>query len=114
MKLEVGQKLWIIVPEYRNQAPPNDPKETVITKIGRKYFEVDAARDVRFDIETLRDTRDANYKYLLYLTLQEILDEREQAQLQDKIGKAFSWMSIKRHSLDQLRRINQIIEEPNI
>jgi YesN/AraC family two-component response regulator len=108
VKLKVGQTLWVVIPEYRRTSVPSEPVEYQISKIGSKYFELDGYR-AKFDIQTLRQATELNYPAQCYLTLQEILDGREQASLTDKVRKAISQYGKSNLSLDQLRKISEII-----
>ena len=76
VKLCVGQKLWLVRSHhYRND--DRTPKEVTISKVGKKYFELEDYPRAKFEIETLKQVTETNYIDRCHLTLQEILDERE-------------------------------------
>ena len=54
-KLEVGQKLWLVTNGWRGGFRSALPGEEVtVTKVGRKWAELDHGRKTRIDINTLR------------------------------------------------------------
>lgn len=83
-------------------------KEVKVVKIGRKYFYVEGMDD-KFDLETLKHTSEHHYDMQAYLTLQEIKDEMEHADLQDKLRAVFSTYGRIKLTLEQLRAIDKII-----
>ncbi len=106
-KLKQGDKLWIVVINYRGVS--EEPKEVTVGKVGNKYFEIDGIYRSRFEIETLREYGSGNYKAQCYLTLQEILDERECSKLNSEMRELFSVYGNTKLSLEQLRSINEIV-----
>lgn len=109
VKLQIGQKIWI-VPSKHDRFSKQDPKEAIVSKVGRKYFELEGLRKRKFDIETLREESETNYKSQCYLTLQEILDEKEEESLTNQIRNIFKTYDKVNLSLDQLRKIAGVIE----
>ncbi len=109
MSIVLGQKLyagnW-----SRNEV--SQITEYIVSKIGKKYFFVEDNERLKFDIETLKHT-DKNYSQYnvqLYLTEQEIKDKNEMNVLRNKFILA-SRRKPEDFSLDQLRRIIDIIDE---
>jgi hypothetical protein len=101
-KLKPGQKLYR---EIGNQI-----FECEVEFIGNKYFYIKGLSHNRhrFFIETLRrDPDHTGGSYLLYISKQEIIDEKEKNNLANKI-KLITFLAL---SLDQLQRIKTIIEE---
>lgn len=88
-------------------------KEDIITKIGRKYFEVgNGLRPLKFHIEGLQqEVGGYSADWELYFSKQEIIDEEEFEKLVWEIKMKFSSYSKVNLTLDQLRRINAIIKE---
>lgn len=90
-------------------------EEYEIMKIGRKYFEVSndsRYKSLKFNLE---DNRQENRGYIadwdLYFSRQEILDEEEIEKLHWDIKTAFNGYGKSKFTLDQLRRINAIVDE---
>lgn len=99
-----GQKLYEIV--YNGEI-----KEVTVKEVKRKYFTIDEYRSYKFRIDILK-YEDENYSQRnrqLYLSIQEIEDEREHQTLSSIIRKRFSSYGKLSLTLDQLRRINSIL-----
>lgn len=116
MKIEVGTKLWYVESRGGNRGVEASPREATVSKVGRKYFELEGIRNGRssrkFDIETLKDQTDTNYPYKLYETPQEIFALREREKLVQEVRKYFSGFTYQsKLTTDQLRRISDIINE---
>jgi len=77
-----------------------------VTSVGRQYFYVNKTK-VHFD--TLRSVGDWPIQF--YLTEQEILDMWERSRLKRFIQDELYMCGDKRFTLDQLRRIKDIINE---
>ena len=112
-KLKVGQKVFVM--RIGNAARGlKEPKitEEIISVVGNKYFKLEGFRRERFNIETmLNDGKGYISNYAVYLTMQEIQDENEYCDLQKKMMTYFDHYSSYKPTLDQLRRINSIVEE---
>lgn len=112
-KIKEGDVLYELV-QRRNQ-PPQIEKRTV-SKVGRVYFYTDDDNWNRnpYRVDTLRyeDKRYSQYDRQLYRTEQEIKDYLEYGNLKDEMRKAFTSFSMPNYTLDQLRRIKSIIDEP--
>ena len=106
--MEVGQKIYL--KPIGNQARySKEIKETIISKIGRKYFEVEDSGYGRFFIDTMnQDCGQYVSGYTCYLSLQEIEHEKEAKILSEKIKKVFSGFSPDL-PLDKLKKIERII-----
>lgn len=101
--MQVGQKVWVYSGMYRKSTIT----ETVVTKVGKKYFEVDKFRN-RYYIETLiEDAGQYTATSRVYLSLQDYEDEKELNYLADKF-RGFQFRTL---SLEQLRQINKIIQD---
>ena len=109
MKLEVGQEIFL-KPTGNAVRRNSEVREAKITKIGKKYFEVDILR-TRFSIETLcQDNGEYSSDYKGYLSRQEIIDEAERNSLYRQICEFFRYGSTNVSlSTDQLRQISRII-----
>jgi len=108
VKLCVGQTIWI-VPSHYYRSDNKEPKEVVISKVGRKYFELEGYNRSKFNIETLQEENETNYKSQCYLTLQEILDEREIEKLTSQLKNIFGTYGKLDLTLEQLRKITDIV-----
>lgn len=100
--MQVGQKVWVYEARYRVAGLT----EALITKVGKKYFEVDAVRG-KFYLEDLRFVTEYSSNCRVYLSKQEYEDGREINYLAGK----FRDFQFKTLSLEQLRQINQIIQD---
>lgn len=113
-KLVVGNTVFL-KPLYNKARYSSDIEKGVITKIGRKYFEVSTYDDmsfpIKFIIETMLQQTDYSPNWKVYLSEQEILDEKESQNLIMSITKYVGLHGEKSLSLDQLRRIYNIINE---
>lgn len=86
----------------------------IVTKVGRKYFTVerlmsDWKRPTEFRLAGWREETDCMASQRLYETEQEWEDEKEASSLNDAIGKVFRQFGKTGLALDQLRKINAII-----
>ena len=107
-KIKLGREVFLLRNElYRSR---NEGLiKTQITKIGRKYFYVDGEKRSKFDINTLTEVNDANYKGKIYLTEKEYNEILEFDFLSKNIKSFFSGYGKLKLSLSKLREINQII-----
>ena len=86
--------------------------EGTLVRIGRKYYTVKRFFwEYRFDKETLQENTNMQDR-LLYLSKQAVVDKAEQIRLTGQLLAALDMFSAVKLSLDQLRRINAILEEP--
>ena len=86
-KLTAGQKVWLEKSAYR-ESEISEPIEVTITKVGRKYFEIDHV-----------DCRFAKF------------DKRERDRLLKEIRMYFTYhSSCYKLDLDDIRKIHSIIE----
>ncbi|MEC4565390.1 hypothetical protein L8C07_05485 [Paenibacillus sp. CMAA1739] len=109
--MNIGDKVYLkavgnMAVKYKDQLLI---KETKITKVGRKYFEVDG---VKFKMENKeQETGGYTADWKLYFSKQEILDEQEFQKLESDIRSKFNAFGKLDLTLDQLKRINEIINE---
>ena len=108
VKLCVGQKLWL-VRSHHYRHDNREPIEVTISKVGKKYFELEYYHRCKFEIETLKQVTETNYVDRCHLTLQEILDEREADKLAGKIKNIFGGYGKPKLTLDQLRKIMDVV-----
>ena len=109
----VGETLFAVWIGGRKLNEKN--KEVTVTKVGKKYFYVsDLIWGPRFYIETWREDSNTGIEnWRLYETKQVYLDEVEANGIYQTIkSNCFdSWNNKTKLSLDQLRRIQKIINE---
>ncbi|PYY28307.1 beta barrel domain-containing protein [Paenibacillus illinoisensis] len=90
-------------------------EEYVVGSIGRKYFDVykdgNKSRTIKFRLSGLRQHTDYSPDWKLYFSMQEILDEEESERLSGKLREIFNSYGKINLTLDQLRRISQIVNE---
>jgi len=103
--LKVGQ----IVYKWERYTTKYKIEEVEISKIGRVYFYLKGKReDQKYDLKDLSNL----YSEQIYLTKEEMLDEREYDKKYSEIRKEFTESSYFCDlTLDQLRRIKKILDE---
>ena len=101
-KLEVGQKLY-------SEIKGGQIKTHIVSKVGKKYFEVENDRS-RYHLENfLADSEWTRTQ--LYIDNKELENKIELKILMDSIRLRFSGYGTKDLSLDQARKIKAILEE---
>lgn len=87
--------------------------ETTVESVGRKYFTVDAIRNVSFGIEEMRDFSKygVGTNYIAYRTKDELRDKLEREKLYSELRSTFDYFKKTELSISQLRRIKDIINE---
>lgn len=84
-------------------------REVKVTKVGRKYFYTDRFNNKKFSLEEMRDVSEYSAEWKVYLSKQDIIDEIECDKLAYKIRCQIGSYGKTNLTLDQLRRINEII-----
>lgn len=111
-ELYVGQTVYIR-PAGNAARSNKNIIETKISKIGKKYIETEHFGDRnKFNISDGKEKDTGyghGYDYILYLTRQEIEDEKEEGALLSHFN-CCNWYRFNL-TLDQLRRVKAIIEE---
>jgi hypothetical protein len=118
--LKVGQEVW--AKRYGNEAKGYSQNELIskhiITKVGHKYFKISNYEYYKCEPDKKYNYANIYYKNYglsinIYLSLNDIeiqeKEERERNELNQKFDSIFRYSSLL--TLDQLRRINTIIEE---
>lgn len=110
-KVKAGDTLYY---EDRNK----EIVSCTVTKVGRKYFYVSGnfdITDLNFSLESLKH-QDPHYRNSkqLYLTEGAISDKYEDAALRTKIRQRFEYFIGNDITLDQLRAIDNILNQPKI
>lgn len=107
MELTVGQKVWVDPSKsFRNS---KEPYEATVSKVGRKYFELEDGFREKYDLENGRQVLDSSYVKKVYLTFQEITDKHERDKLYSTLRAKFSDYGTPKYSLEQLRKVAEIL-----
>lgn len=108
MKVTIGQTVFVVEKDYRG-ATKGEPKEFTVASVGRKYFTINNYHKIKFSLDTGLEHTELNYKDKAYESLNEILEEREYGQLRDNIRTVFNGFGKLNLSLEQLRKIYEIL-----
>ena len=117
--MKVGDKVYLLpsgnATRHIKDSLVNHIIETEIVSIGRKYVTVSFWNGMKFKLdETCRggyaEKTEYSCDYYMYESKQEILDMLETNELNSKIKSYFSIDTRKKLSLEQLRKIIEIIE----
>lgn len=89
----------------------SNQQEGIVTKVGRKYFHVkpEIGGNMKFGLHNFREISDYQPEYRVFLTKQDMDEFAERYILDKNIREAFYLKT--NYTLDQLRRIKQIIDE---
>jgi hypothetical protein len=111
-KIEIGQTVYL-KPLNNAARRSSEIIESVVTKVGKKYFNVSPEYLRRFSLDTmLQDCGNWTAEYKAYLSKQEILDEREKYELYDYLRKTyFDMYSRKNIKLETLRAIREVLNK---
>ncbi len=116
-KLSVGQTLYAENIDPNNRGRNNELLPVIVTKIGRKYFEVEneAKKHLfdreKFHIDTMwHDGGNYSAKWRIHIDQQAVLDEKEAQAISVWLTPFFGYGKPKL-SLDKLRQIKVIITE---
>jgi hypothetical protein len=110
-KIEIGQTVYL-KPLNNAARRSSEIIESVVTKVGKKYFNVSPEYLRRFSLDTmLQDCGNWTAEYKAYLSKQEILDEREKYELYDYLRKTYfdMYSSRKNIRLESLRAIRDLL-----
>jgi len=107
-QITVGQKVLRLDYGFRYNAEPIVTEETV-SKVGRVYFQLKRWPRQKYSIDTLMVISEYSSNARIVLSREEYELERETNQLTGKLRGFFSNRFVL--SLDQMRRISQIIDE---
>jgi|WetSurMetagenome_2_1015567.scaffolds.fasta_scaffold695503_2 hypothetical protein len=107
--LQIGQKIYVKRFNARNREA-DDIREAIINKIGKKYFYLNEYPWVKFSISEMRDISNYASDYGIYLSEQEIKDEKEYFEKLKFLKDTFDYCRGKKNfTLDQLKKICNII-----
>lgn len=116
-QLSIGQKVYLKPINNAARYGNKEINEKTILKIGRKYFSVGEEGQTnerfmtKFEIEDLREVTDYSPDWEVYFSEQEILDEEEFNEIARDIRLKFGSYGKLDLTMDQLRRIKEIINE---
>lgn len=111
-RIKVGAKVW--VRRTRNRQANEKDQECTITKIGKKHFTAEWSSGIsrQFSIENMtHEERDLGVVSIATLDRQTWIDQEEQERLCAAIAWRFDWSRRDKITLDQARRIYEILEE---
>jgi hypothetical protein len=114
--IKKDQTVWVQRKDYLNK--PEPPYEAIVKSVGRKYLEAQRVFDeatqyaypVKFDLETLREATESNYKDRLWLSIEDYQREVEFNRLSEKVRIGFSIYGVQKLSLEKLRQISEILD----
>lgn len=116
-ELKIGQIVYLKPvgnnKRYLSGSITNHIQESEIEKIGTKYFHLKDFYKTKFSIKEMINISSYSPEWKVYTDKQQILDEEEEIVLTNNIKKIIKDYNSKPRelTLDQLRRINQIITE---
>jgi hypothetical protein len=109
-QIKEGQEVYYEHFGYRQKERENEPVATTVTKVGRKWFEVECAKYQRFSIETLRnDSKGYSSSSRIILSLLDYRNEKEYEYLTNTISDFFRIWRTNKPTLEQLRQIAQVL-----
>jgi hypothetical protein len=114
--LEVGQKVFYLHIGYRrNERNDSQLYEATVSKIGRKWFEVEELSFTRFSLEDLRnDGKGFTSSYRIVLSKEDFELEQEHYKLRGKVEDFFRYGANKA-TLQQLKDIAKVLNiEPTV
>jgi len=109
--LEIGQKVFVkrLDPRY-GRDEKTTITEAIIEKIGKKYFYLKEYWNTKFSITEMRDISNYTSVYAVYLSEQEIKDEKEYFEKMKFLRDTFDYRRGKKDfTLNQLKKICDII-----
>ena len=107
-KLKAGNKVY--------ESTPQGPKALTVEKVGRKYFYVrfnHYQSTVKFNLESFVEVKDWGSPKRLYRSEQEIADSEDNSRISERLRSLFGRYGSHDVTLDQLRRIEAILDEPS-
>lgn len=111
LNLVVGQKVWVMPSKYTRGE--RTQKEATVSKIGRKYFELEGFIMRKYRISDGVEENNTNYKGKVYTNLQQILDEKEHAKISSELRKIFLGYGKLPYDLAILKKIRDLLQDNN-
>jgi hypothetical protein len=109
MQIQVGQTVYL-EPTGNACRYSKTIIETRVSKVGRKYFEVENKRS-KFDLEKMCEVSNICSDYAVYLSAQEIVDKNEKNTIIEILREFFGvYGHSKDLTLEQLKEIQKIID----
>ena len=109
-KIVLNQEVWIVPSGYYRPNDKRAVRSDIVSKVGKKYFALKDRPYDKFSLETLEQVTNYNYKDQVYLSHQDILDEREYIRLQQAIKEFLSKNIKELIALDQLQEVALILD----
>jgi hypothetical protein len=115
--LQVGQTVWVLNIGNYARHTPQKLRPHLVTAVGRKYFNTKAEGDadhmtLTFHLDGWRQKTEYSAGFQCYPNPQAREDEKELAEINGLISKTFQY-GRSAFTLDQLRRIKAILDEPH-
>lgn len=107
MKIEVGQTVYVEGIQRRTQTV--NLRKAIVSKVGRKYFELDGYYRDRFNIDTLlHDGGDYSPSYKVWLNESDYSNHIHEVKLRRELPDM-----LRKASYKQLVKINSILNTPS-
>jgi len=106
MKLVVGQKVFL-KKTYRHNEP--NIRETTVTKVGKKYFEIEGSWD-KFHLSGGLIKSEYTPQEKVYESMEAIKEEDERSSLVTYLSRNINSWELSKLSLEKLKNIKAIIE----
>ena len=109
-QIKEGQEVYYLYYGHRYKGKESEPVATTVTKVGRKWFEVECAKWDRFSIEDLKnDGKGYSSSSRIILSLWDYRNEQEYNKLKDKISEYFRVGLSNKATLEQLRQVAKVL-----
>jgi hypothetical protein len=107
-QIKEGQEVYYLYYGHRLKKSENDLIATTVTKVGRKWFEVDYAKGQRFSIEDLKnDGKGYSSSSRIILSLWDYKNQKEYSRLMDRVTHYFR--NYGKPTLEQIRQVAQVL-----
>ncbi len=106
--LMAGQTIYVL-PSHHCKGAEREPYPAEISKVSKKYFELEKHNGRKFFINSMTEKTETNYVSQCYLAMEDILIKKEIQKLESYIKTFFSKLTATGLSLDQLREIGAMI-----
>lgn len=109
-KLKVGDKIWYIMTKSYSFNRTPVLIESTVSKVGKKYFEIEGLLRYRFFLDTLKhDGGNYSSEYKAYITDLDYYNEVETEKEYEKLKIAFSSSNSGKFTLEQLKKTREIL-----
>lgn len=107
LPITVGQTVWVkhIGSRFRG----SDVSESVVTKVGSKYFYLDNNSRDRYSIFTGMQDSDYSIRKIVYISYEVILEEKEHSILSDLIKSSIPQYGKLPYTITQMKTVCDIL-----